>query len=195
MASIVARAADAGNLLSSGHFDEPEDVAAWTVTLAAGEGAMSFQPTPDESDCERSGSALLITRSAGERDVEYSTCTGGIVGGEMYAVGLELAFPDGESAGSLFWGVTWFGDAECAGPWLRSSWVGPAVYAPDWQTLELWESAPLEALGVKVKIWVSSHDASTSLSLDVDRVFAQPVSDLFADGFELGDSCRWDEAP
>ena len=181
----------ADNLVASGQFDEPIDVDAWSVSTKAGEASISFEPAPDVANCERSGSALLSTMASGEQDVEYSACAGDIVGGDTYAIGLDLFFPTGESAAQLRWGVTWYDGPDCTGNVIYDASAGPASYEPDWQTVEFWVSTFPETASGRVQIWVTSVDAGESLPLNVDRVFIRPAADVFADGFEMGEACRW----
>jgi hypothetical protein len=182
----------AGNLVVSGQFDDPQSIDAWAVTTApSAEGSISFEPVPDRGDCELSGSALLVTRAVGEQDVEYSSCAGGTVAEELYAVGLELLFPDGVSDGQLRWGVTWFEGVDCTGAALASFWLGPATYAEGWQTLESWNTAWEGSGSARVQIWISSRLGSDPLPVNIDGVFLRPADELFADGFELGEICRW----
>lgn len=179
------------NLIPLGHFDEPSAIDVWTVTNDGGEGDLSFAPSPDEAGCASSGSALLVTSSSAERDVTYSVCATGLAGGTDYAVGFEVNFPDGESAGQLFWAATWLDGPDCTGSVLSSVWLGPVSYGPEWQTVELWGTTQPETASILLELWVASPDSAEPLRLNVDRAFVRPVAELFADGFELGEICRW----
>lgn len=181
----------ADNLVASGQFDEPIDIEAWSASATNGEASISFEPAPDVANCERSGSALLSTMASGEQDAEYSACASDIVSGETYAIGLDLFYPSGETAAQLRWGVTWYDGPDCTGNVIYDASAGPAGYLPDWQTVEIWVSTFPETVSGRVKIWVSSVDSTEPLPLNVDRVFIRPAADVFADGFELGEACRW----
>lgn len=188
---VASRPAAAGNLLLLGQFDQPSAIDGWTVTTDGGEGSLSFEAAVDEASCAGSGSALLVTSSPGDRDVVYSACAPGIVGGGDYAFGLEVSFPDGEGKGWLFWGVTWLDGPDCSGSVLNSTWIGPVGYAPDWQAVELWITTQPATASALVELWVSSLEAPVPLHLNIDRVFVRPLEELFADDFELGELCRW----
>ena len=188
---FASRPATGENLLAAGQFDQPSDIDGWTITAGDGEASLYFQPSPDEGDCFDSGSALLVTSAPGPRAVQYSICSGNLVGGEMYAVGLEVYFPDGAGEGWLYWGLTWFDQPDCTGTELGTIWVGPAGYVPEWQTLEFWSSTEPEVASARVELSVTSFAAPDPLYLNIDRVFVRPAGDIFADGFELGQTCRW----
>ena len=184
----------ADNLVVSGQFDEPIDVEAWSASSTKGEASISFEPAPDVAHCERSGSALLSTMASGEQDAEYSACAGGIVSGETYAIGLDLFYPTGESAAQVRWGVTWYDGPDCTGNVIYDASAGPTGYQPDWQTVEFWVPTFPETVSGRVKIWVTSVDATEPLPLNVDRVFIRSAAEVFADGFEMGEACRWSES-
>ena len=192
----AGRPAAGDNRVASGQFDEPADIEDWTVTAGdADEAWLYFEPTPDESACVGSGSALLVTSAPGPREVQYSVCAGGLTGGEAYAVGLKIHFPHGPSEGWLFWGVTWFDQPDCTGTDVGSIWVGPAGYEPGWHAVEFRSSTFPEVASARLELSVTTFAAPDPLYLNVDRVFVRPAAEVFADGFELGETCRWRTSP
>ena len=188
---LAGRPVAGANLVTSGQFDLSAAVDAWSVTTDQGAGAISYGSSPDEGDCSDSGSALLVTSAPGASEVEYSVCAGGLVGGDEYAVGLAVKFPDGEGEGWLFWGVTWFQESDCAGLDEGTISVGPVAYLPEWQAVEFRSSTTPSTSSARVELRVTSFATPDPLHLNIDRVFVRPVAEIFADDFELGEACRW----
>lgn len=181
------------NLIATGQFDQPSDVDVWAVTSEGGRGLISFEVWPDEGDCLDSGSALLVTDAPGALEVDYSVCGSGLLEDELYAYGLELFFPSGEGEGTLIWGATWFDGPDCTGANAGSVSIGPEVYTLGWLALEFRISTPPTAVSARLELKVSSLGSPEPLRLNIDRVFIQPAAEVFADDFEVGEICRWNE--
>ena len=189
---LAGRPASGENLLAAGKFDSPEEIEAWTVTSDPGtEASMTFEAAIDAGACAGSGSAILATSGSFPHQADYEICIGSVTGGEEYRFGLEIYFPHGQGPGGLYWSLDWFDEPNCGGNFLYGSSVGPVGIDPDWQPVQLTTTTPEEGASARVRLELVAPEEPNQPYLYVDRVFVQPVADVFVDGFEVGETCLW----
>jgi hypothetical protein len=187
----AASPAAAANLVAVGNFDTAADVAAWTPDGT--DSTIAFNAALDVDDCGPSGSATVTNTSTSGFDTVYSrTCVQGVAPGTSYRFGLSAYFVPQAQTAEIWMEVIWYSDTACLD--YLDAFTSPSALSTTpftWIPVETTFTAPANAASAWVGIALYKRFSTSSIFGDVDGVFLRPAGDVFAEGLELGDPCRW----
>lgn len=182
------------NLLANGDFDVTPGVTGWLVGEPS-VSAVEWQPS-DADDCLQSGLARLSNTSPdGFHWAFLKTCAAASEG-ETYRLSLEVRFLAGTATSIFLSQVAFWDGADCTGTMTSASYgLGLDSTSTSWTPL-VWPdiSVPGGSQSVLLQLILAKEPAGGLAQLEVDRVLLTPNPYLFADGVEVGETCRWDAA-
>jgi hypothetical protein len=191
--ALLALSAPAGaeNLVTVGNFDSAADVSAWTPDGT--DATIVYNAVLDVDDCGPSGSATVTNASSSNFDpVNFRTCVNGVVPDTLYRFGLSAYFVPQAQVAEIWMEVIWHSALDCNQ--FEVSFTTPSALSSTsftWIPIETTFAAPANAMSAQVGVVLYKVSSSSSIFGDVDGVFLRPAADVFAEGLELGDPCRW----
>jgi hypothetical protein len=181
----------AGNLFPEGHFDDPSSALGWLP--GGGTGTHAFDQTLDLDGCPHSGSLEIRDTATVPQDVyQIYRCLGPALASFPYRRGYSVRFPEGQFGAELHLSIAFFTDQDCAG-----SLAGAANLAIDYRLPGLWQTysnaatSPAQTVSAAMILSVVNGPYGVPVTIAVDDLYFRPATDLFADDFEQGATCRW----
>lgn len=189
----LADGSRADNLFPRGEFDQAGDASGWGDPQQ-GVGSFIYAPLVDADNCTFSGAATLSADDVfGGTSHSTAVCGGAIAGGQSFRLGYRARFPAQSGAGAFEMVVAWYPAPDCGGLHLQPlSTVAPVDSTPAdlWQSASVLANSPANAVSFKVAV-VLHKSTIAPLQVEIDRLYIQHAGEIFADGFEIGESCRW----
>lgn len=176
-----------GNVLSNGTFDV--DVAGWT---AVGDATIDWSPLDADGDIN-SGSAMVVNIANYSTTMGANQCSAPLEGDQEFFLRSMVYIPSGQSeTGYAYVSIRFYGLPDCQGNVLLSDFSSQ-VYTttPDqWIESSLLLMAPPNAQSALVWLSIRKNEDSGSLAIAFDNASLFAV-EIFADGFESGDTSAW----
>jgi hypothetical protein len=184
----------AGNRFPRGEFDHAADAGGWGNPQ--GVGSFFHAPLVDVDDCTFSGAAVE-TASDEFAGTSFSTviCGGAIAGGEEYELGYRALFPAQPGAGTFEMKVAWFPGPDCTSLYILLSTVPAVASSPAgvWRAASILATPPVNAVSFAVAVFLHKSTVDP-LQVQLDGLFVRPVREIFSEGFEVREDCRWSAA-
>lgn len=192
-AVLAAGAVSAEPLLTTGRFDDPEDVDPGWLEFDL-EGEMTWDGTRDVDECTSSGVAELVNSAvAASAAVSFFSCASAVPGEATLRLGASFFFPTQTRDGQAILTVYWTDKAACVGDNLGSVSAPAAVSTLEeqWIGIESEVVSPSGTASAMIAVMLIKDLAGSTLTARMDEVFLAPVTDVFLEGHEVGETCRW----
>ncbi len=181
----------ADNLFPRGEFDEAADALGWGNPQ--GVGSFVYAPLVDADGCAFSGAATETADDVfGGTNYSTAICAGSIAGGQSYLLGYRARFPSQAGAGTFEMKVGWFPGPNCTSLYILLSTMPSVASTPAdlWQSASVLANPPPNAVSLAIAVFLHKSTIAP-LQVEIDRLYIRPAGEIFSDGFEIGESCRW----
>lgn len=186
-----------GNLLPNGRFDLIDGVTGWQV-LSPQMSSLAFDPMLDVNSCTGSGSALATADpSVDFGTATYYVCLGTVAAGQSYRISGEILFPSSAVSGRSNLTLNFMTGANCDGTANGGLFAGYALSSvAGWQRVAAGPAVPDGSIqSVKMSVLLTQLvGAEPALLAYFDEIRVTVTDGIFADDFELEESCRWSAA-
>jgi hypothetical protein len=142
-----------------------------------------------------SGRAESASSTAGYLGQFFPDCISPVVAGQTYSFGGMIRFLTGQVAtGNSQFSAVWTDAPDCAGLVTGVDYSAPLVttaLAGNWVPSRTVEVAPAGSQSVHLRLRVVKDGAGGALATRFDSVYFAAGNYIFAEGFEVGSTCRW----
>lgn len=186
--------AQTGNLVPNGRFDLADGVIGWVVASPEN-SSMTFDASADLNDCLGSGVALGTNNSSSDAgSAQYRVCLGAVSPDESFRMSGEFRFESSAVSGRANLTLRFFSSANCEGTLTSTGFAGYAQSATaGWQHLEAGPvtPAPTAQSAALVVFLTKTFGADPAVSVQFDEIRVTRIEWIFAEDFEVGETCRW----
>jgi len=190
--------AQTGNLVPNGRFDFADGVNGWSVAFPA-LSSLTLDGSLDVDDCVGSGVALgtadlVIDGSA----VPFTICLGAVSPSESFRISGEFRFESSTFAARANLTLTLLDGSDCGGAYVGGLFAGYAVSdVAGWQHIEAGPiTVPATVQSATLTVFLTQIVGSDpAIQVQFDEIRVTRPDWVFAEDFEVGESCRWSLAP
>ena len=188
-------AAQQGNLVPGGRFDQSSDVDGW-AEVSPELSELDFDMAQDADACAASGSLHIVADPTVDFGVaQIYRCVDSISPSQSYSVSADVLFlAPGAKDGRISVALTFYSDPGCTGTALNGHFGGVATEnVTGWQHKAGGPATPdagAESVRVRTDA-VQLVGSAPAFEAVVDNVLLTEAYWIFSEDFEAGDVCRW----
>ncbi len=190
--------AQTGNLVPNGRFDLADGVSGWTVAFPTS-SSLTFDGSLDRDDCVGSGVALASGDPSSDfASVLFSICLGAVSPSESFRMSGDFRFESSIYAARSNLTLGFFDDADCGGADIDDHFAGYAESSvAGWQHVEGGPFTPPPTVqSAQLRVFLTQIvGAEPAISVQFDEIRVTRTDWIFAEDFEVGETCRWSLAP
>ena len=190
--------AQTGNLVPNGRFDFADGVTGWTVVFPDS-SSLTFDGSLDADGCTGSGVALGTADSIVDGGAAmFTICLGAVSPSDSFHMSGELRFESSTYPARANLTLGFFDGVDCGGADLGGGFAGFAVSdVAGWQHLEAGPVLPAPTVqSAELRVFLTQMVGSDpAIQVQFDEIRVTHSDWIFAEDFEVGETCRWSLAP